>query len=67
MLNKFLIKILKTKFREIIQYFSMGIELLPILREFSNLDESIKTHYRVKLLKNKWEKRKNHINGIESF
>ncbi|EPZ71857.1 hypothetical protein N203_03690 [Helicobacter pylori UM084] len=53
MLNKFLIKILKTKFREIIQYFSMGIELLPILREFSNLDESIKTHYRVKLLKNK--------------
>ncbi|EQL47366.1 hypothetical protein N402_04620 [Helicobacter pylori FD423] len=41
MLNKFLIKILNTKFREIIQYFSMGIELLPILREFSNLDESI--------------------------
>ncbi|EPZ93817.1 hypothetical protein N204_02640 [Helicobacter pylori UM085] len=32
MLNKFVIKIFKTKFREIIQYFSMGIKLFKIAK-----------------------------------
>ncbi|AHN36303.1 hypothetical protein HPOKI112_04375 [Helicobacter pylori oki112] len=32
MLNKFVIKIFKTKFRGIIQYFSMGIELFKIAK-----------------------------------
>ncbi|AFJ81787.1 hypothetical protein MWE_0986 [Helicobacter pylori XZ274] len=32
MLNKFLIKILKTKFKETIQYFSMDIELFKIAK-----------------------------------
>ncbi|EQL57639.1 hypothetical protein N411_00245 [Helicobacter pylori FD535] len=43
MLNKFLIKILKTKFREIIQYFSMGIELFKIakINHKSNINKII--------------------------
>ncbi|EQL47368.1 hypothetical protein N402_04630 [Helicobacter pylori FD423] len=43
MLNKFLIKILKTKFREIIQYFSMDIELFKIskINHKSNINKII--------------------------
>ena len=50
-------------------------ELLPILKEFSELDSSTiylvdygaKAHYRVKHSKNKFVNGKNHINGIENF
>ncbi|EQL63401.1 hypothetical protein N406_06550 [Helicobacter pylori FD577] len=43
MLNKFVIKILKTKYREIIQYFSMDIELFKIakINHQSNINKAL--------------------------
>ncbi|GAA8847475.1 hypothetical protein BTM318_09720 [Helicobacter pylori] len=42
-LNKFVIKILKTKYREIIQYFSMDIELFKIakINHKSNINKAL--------------------------
>ncbi len=47
MLNKFLIKILKTKFKEIIQYFSMDIELFKIAK----INHIKKVVYKIKVIK----------------
>ncbi len=43
MLNKFVIKTLKTKYREIIQYFSMDIELFKIAKtnHKSNINKAL--------------------------